>query len=81
MLLLALRNLRARLGRTLFTAFAIALGVALVFATRIVSVAAEGQAAAIRASKLAGADLEVSPARTRLFSPSIAADIPPKTTP
>src|SRR3990172_9272922 len=75
MFLLAYRNLRARLGRTLFTASAIALGVALVFATRIVSVAAEEQAAAARASKLAGADLEVSPARARFFPSSIADDI------
>ena len=72
MLLLALRNLRARLGRTLFTAFAIALGVALVFATRIVGVAADQQAIAIRASKLAGADLEISPARTQFFPLSMA---------
>ncbi|MGH2523602.1 MAG: ABC transporter permease, partial [Anaerolineales bacterium] len=75
MFLLALRNLRARLGRTLFTAFAIALGVALVFATRIVGVAAEQQAAAARASKLAGADLEVSPSRAQFFPVSIAEDI------
>src|SRR3989304_5097470 len=75
MFLLALRNLRARLGRTLFTASAIALGVALVFATRIVSVAAEEQAAAARASKLAGADLEVSPARAQFFPVSIADQI------
>ncbi|MBF8283419.1 MAG: hypothetical protein HW378_2334, partial [Anaerolineales bacterium] len=75
MLLLAYRNLRARLGRTLFTASAIALGVALVFATRIVSVAAEQQAAAIRASKLAGADLEVSPSRAQFFPVSIADQI------
>ena len=68
MLLLAFRNLRARMGRTLFTAFAIALGVALVFATRIVSVAADEQARAARESRLAGADLEVSPARSWLRS-------------
>ena len=41
MLLLALRNLRARTGRTLFTAFAIALGAALIFAGRIVGVATD----------------------------------------
>ena len=40
----AIRNLRARIGRTLFTAFAIALGVALIFATRIVNVATDGRA-------------------------------------
>ncbi len=72
MFLLALRNLRARMGRTLFTASAIALGVALVFATRIVSVAAEGQAAAARESKLAGADLEVSPALAQFFPVALA---------
>jgi len=71
MLLLAFRNLRARMGRTLFTAFAIALGVALVFATRIVSVAADEQARAARESRLAGADLEVSPARAQFFPVSI----------
>ena len=38
MLLLALRNLRTRTGRTLFTAFAIALGVALIFVGCIVGV-------------------------------------------
>src|SRR5574341_1542719 len=75
MLLLTLRNLRARTGRTLFTAFAIALGVALVFATRIVSVAADEQAAAARESKLAGADLEVSPARAQFFPVSIVDEI------
>lgn len=72
MFLLALRNLRARTGRTLFTASAIALGVALVFATRIVSVAAEQQAAAARASKLAGADLEISPALAQFFPVALA---------
>ncbi len=75
MFLLAVRNLRVRTGRTLFTIFAIALGVALVFATRIVGVAADEQAAAARESKLAGADLEVSPARARFFPVSIADEI------
>src|SRR5262245_44582638 len=75
MLLLAFRNLRARTGRTLFTALAIALGVALVFATRIVDVAADEQARAIRESKLAGADLEVSPSRAHLFPLAITAEI------
>ena len=44
MLLPAIRNLRARLGRTLFTAFAIALGMALVFATSLVGVIIEQSA-------------------------------------
>ena len=39
MFLLALRNLRARPGRTLLTALAIALGVAMIFAMRIAAVA------------------------------------------
>src|SRR3990172_6459597 len=72
MLLLALRNLRARLGRTLFTAFAIALGVPLVFAMQIVSVAVDQQAKAARESKLAGAVLEVSPALAQFFPVSLA---------
>jgi hypothetical protein len=60
MWLLAFRNLRARLRRTLSTAFAVALGVALIFATRMVSVAAQAQGAALRANQLAGADLEIT---------------------
>ena len=75
MLLLAIRNLRSRAGRTFFTAFAIALGVALVFATRIVGVAADEQAAAARESKLAGADLEVAAVRAQYFPVSIADEI------
>ncbi|MGQ0603272.1 MAG: SpoIIE family protein phosphatase [Anaerolineales bacterium] len=60
MLFLAFRNLRARLGRTLFTAFAIALGVALIFAGRIVSVATDEVNRQARLNRIAGADLEVS---------------------
>ena len=59
MFLLALRNLRARTGRTLFTAFAIALGAALIFAGRIVGVATDEVNRQARISRLAGADLEV----------------------
>ncbi|MBF8285555.1 MAG: FtsX-like permease family protein, partial [Anaerolineales bacterium] len=60
MFLLALRNLRARTGRTLFTAFAIALGVALIFAGRIVGVATDEVNRQARVNRIAGADLEVS---------------------
>src|SRR5574341_846487 len=60
MLLLAYRNLRTRPARTLFTALAIALGVGMIFAMRIVGVAINQSARAAREQQLAGADLEVS---------------------
>jgi len=60
MLILAYRNLRARLGRTLFTTFAIALGVSLIFAMRMVGVATDEVNRRARADRLAGADLEVT---------------------
>lgn len=72
MLFLALRNLRARLGRTLFTVFAIALGVALIFAGRIVGVATDELNRQARESRLAGADLEISSATRVNFSASVA---------
>jgi serine phosphatase RsbU (regulator of sigma subunit)/ABC-type antimicrobial peptide transport system permease subunit len=60
MLLLALRNLRARPARTLFTALAIALGVGMIFAMRLVSATVDDTARQARLSRLAGADLEVT---------------------
>jgi len=72
MFLLAFRNLRARAGRTLFTAFAVALGVALVFATSLVGVLIEQSARAAREGRLAGADLEVRAARAAFFPDTLA---------
>ena len=60
MLLLVRRNVRQRPARTLFTALAIALGVAMIFAMRIVSGAISASAQAARESRLAGADLEIT---------------------
>ena len=57
-LILALRNLRARPARTLFTALAIALGVAMIFAARIASDALTASNQADRSDRLAGADLQ-----------------------
>ncbi len=75
MLFLALRNLRARPARTLFTAFAIALGVALIFAGRIVGVATDELNRQARESRLAGADLEISSATRVNFSARIADEL------
>ena len=75
MFLLALRNLRARTGRTLFTAFAIALGVALIFAGRIVGVATDEVNRQARVNRLAGADLEVSYATRVNFGMHILREI------
>jgi len=75
MLLLAIRNLRARTGRTLFTAFAIALGVALIFAGRIVSVATEEVNRQARVNRIAGADLEVSHSTRVNFSARVASEL------
>ncbi len=75
MFLLALRNLRARTGRTLFTAFAIALGVALIFAGRIVGVATDEVNKQARVNRLAGADLEVSSATRVNFSARVADEL------
>jgi ABC-type antimicrobial peptide transport system permease subunit/class 3 adenylate cyclase len=60
MFFLALHNLRARPGRTTFTAFAIALGVALILAARIAGVTAEAVNMQARSDRLAGADLEIT---------------------
>ncbi|MBI3242075.1 MAG: FtsX-like permease family protein [Chloroflexi bacterium] len=75
MFLLALRNLRARTGRTLFTAFAIALGVALIFAGRIVGVATDEVNRQARVSRLAGADLEVSHSTRVNFSMRLMSEL------
>ncbi len=75
MLLLALRNLRARTGRTLFTAFAIALGVGLIFAGRIVSVATDEVNRQARVNRIAGADLEVSHSTRVNFSARVASEL------
>lgn len=72
MLLLAFRNLRARAGRTLFTSFAIALGVALIFAGRIVGVATDEVNRQARANRIAGADLEVSHSTRVNFAARVA---------
>jgi putative ABC transport system permease protein len=67
MLFLAYRSLRARPARTVFTALAIALGVGMIFAMRIVGVTIEESARAARESRLSGADLEVSGANGAKF--------------
>ncbi len=72
MLLLAYRNIRTRPARTLFTALAIALGVGMIFAMRLVGVTIEESARAAREGRLAGADLEVSGANGAKFPDSAA---------
>jgi len=62
LLLLAVRNLRARVARTAFTATAIALGVAMIFAMRLVGATVTESARLARESRLAGADLEITSA-------------------
>jgi putative ABC transport system permease protein len=64
MLLLTLRNLRARPGRTILTALAIALGVAMIFAMRITAIAITQSTSEARQNRLAGADLEITAATT-----------------
>src|SRR5262245_2953380 len=71
-MLLIYRNLRRRPARTLFTALAIALGVGMIFAMRIVGVAIEESARASRESSLAGADLEVTSAAGARFLVAVA---------
>jgi hypothetical protein len=75
MLFLALRNLRARPGRTLFTGIAVALGVALIFAGRIVGVATDEVNKQARVNWLAGADLEIASATRVNFSARVAEDV------
>jgi len=75
MLLLAYRNLRTRPARTLFTALAIALGVGMIFAMRIVGVAVEQIADEARSSRLAGADLEVASANNANLDVSLADEL------
>ena len=75
MLLLAYRNLRTRPARTLFTALAIALGVGMIFAMRLFGVAIAQSAREARASRLAGADLEVTGATSLKIPASLADDL------
>lgn len=72
MLTLAYRNLRTRPGRTLLAALAIALGVSMIFAMRIVAATVEQTAAEVRAGRLAGADLEVAAADHALLRATLA---------
>ncbi|HET7076731.1 MAG TPA: FtsX-like permease family protein, partial [Chloroflexia bacterium] len=72
MLTLAYRNLRARPGRTLLAALAIALGISMVFAMRIVAATVEQTATEVRAGRLAGADLEVAAADHAVLSATLA---------
>jgi putative ABC transport system permease protein len=60
MWLLARRNLGNRPTRTLLTALAIALGVGMILATRIVGAAIAESSQGARESRLAGADLEIA---------------------
>ena len=75
MLLLALRNLRARPARTVFTALAIALGVGMIFAMRLFGVVIAQSAREARESRLAGADLEVSGATSTKLPGALAEEI------
>lgn len=75
MFLLAFRNLRARAGRTLFTAFAIALGAGMIFAMRIVGIALENSAGQALKSRLAGADLEVTGAASAYLQDTLADEL------
>ena len=72
MLTLAYRNLRTRPGRTLLAALAIALGVSMIFAMRIVAATVQQTAAEVRAGRLAGADLEVAAADHALLRATLA---------
>ncbi|MGQ0603270.1 MAG: hypothetical protein ACT4QE_16420, partial [Anaerolineales bacterium] len=60
MLFLATRNLLSRLARTTFAALAIALGVGMIFAMRLVAATVDETARQARLSRLAGADLEIT---------------------
>lgn len=75
MLRLAYRNLRRRPVRTLLTALAIALGVGMILAMRIVAVAAAQASGEARAGRLAGADLEVSSATGAFLRDDLAGEI------
>ena len=75
MLTLAVRNLRARPARTIFTALAIALGVGMIFAMRIVGVAVEQTSNEAREDRLAGADLEVASATGATLRDDLAVEI------
>jgi putative ABC transport system permease protein len=72
---LAHRNLWTRLARTLLTVAAIALGVGVVFATRIVAVAVGQATGEARAGRLSGADLEVTSATRAHLRAGLAEEI------
>ncbi len=72
MLTLATRNLRACPARTILTALAIALGVGMIFATRIVGVTISVSAREAREGRLAGADLEVVSANSASLDARLA---------
>jgi class 3 adenylate cyclase/ABC-type antimicrobial peptide transport system permease subunit len=63
------------MARTLFTALAIALGVGMIFAMRLFGVAIAQSAREARASRLAGADLEVTGATSLKIPASLADDL------
>jgi ABC-type antimicrobial peptide transport system permease subunit/class 3 adenylate cyclase len=75
MLLLAYRNLRTRPARTIFTALAIALGVGMIFAMRIVTVTLGETSRLARENRLAGADLEVTSASGARLPASLADEL------
>ncbi|MBA3533148.1 MAG: ABC transporter permease [Ardenticatenales bacterium] len=75
MFLLAYRSLQSRPARTLFSALAIALGVAMIFATRIVGETVEQEAQSARSHHLLGADLEVRSATGVLLTDALAAQL------
>lgn len=64
------RNIAAHALRTVMTALAIALGVGMIFAVRIVGVAVEQAADAARAERLGEADLEVTSATAGALIPA-----------
>jgi putative ABC transport system permease protein len=75
MLRLAYRNLRARPARTILTALAIAFGVAMILAMRIVTIAVDQADSDVRRTHLAGADLEVSSATGAFLRAELAEEI------
>ncbi len=75
MWLLSYRNLRSRPARTILTALAIALGVGMILAARFVAAAVEQSTAQDRASRLAGADLEVTSSTQAYLNAGLAAEI------
>ena len=68
MWLLARRNLASRPARTLLTGLAIALGVGMIFAMRMVGAEISRSAQTTRENRLTGADLEISATNSAHFS-------------